>query len=303
MSSFLFHVDDLEARNNTSVTMFLATSALLYVAFNVSVWHVWMWTVTDLFLTNCSSTDLDLVYRFWSGTLSENVCRSYHNDCKQHHITLIWVLSAKSETPKSTNHQRYVLGNSAWRPRITASGVVCRSRTIPLLMVRLQAYNNRHQFSGSLCDLSCCIVRLSLNTIIYTSCALTKGELICKFQMSRRYVVASVLPRQADLTQIDKFVIQTLLVQFLVGGWSWIQYKLLYKQDMDWRKDVDFVMLCVCFFGWVHTFIFNITRTMMLYRMCLANFSQPIQMDSNIARYCTLQSTPHGLDVLEKPSS
>jgi len=65
------------------------------------------------------------------------------------------------------------------------------------------------------------------------------------------YVVASVLPRQADLTQIDKFVIQTLLVQFLVGGWSWIQYKLLYKQDMDWRRDVDFVMLCVCFFGYM----------------------------------------------------
>jgi hypothetical protein len=38
------------------------------------------------------------------------------------------------------------------------------------------------------------------------------------------YVVASVLPKTSYLTVIDRFVVQTLLIQFMIGVWSWIGF-------------------------------------------------------------------------------
>lgn len=39
------------------------------------------------------------------------------------------------------------------------------------------------------------------------------------------YVVASLLPKTSYLTAIDKFVVQTLCIQFGIGAWSWFAYK------------------------------------------------------------------------------
>ena len=48
------------------------------------------------------------------------------------------------------------------------------------------------------------------------------------------YVVASLLPKTSFLTDIDKFVVASLAIQFGIGVWSWFAYKML----VDFEDDV-----------------------------------------------------------------
>jgi len=56
------------------------------------------------------------------------------------------------------------------------------------------------------------------------------------------YVVASLLPKTSFLTDIDKFVVQTLCIQFIIGAWSWIQAKILGESanfDTGYQEEID----------------------------------------------------------------
>mmetsp|Transcript_42702 Transcript_42702/g.109304 ORF Transcript_42702/g.109304 Transcript_42702/m.109304 type:complete len:492 (-) Transcript_42702:1095-2570(-) len=65
------------------------------------------------------------------------------------------------------------------------------------------------------------------------------------------YVVASLLPKTSFLTDIDKFVVNSLVIQFGIGVWSWVQARLLANYEEDVQEEADNYVLMVTFVAYM----------------------------------------------------
>ena len=83
------------------------------------------------------------------------------------------------------------------------------------------------------------------------------------------FVVAALLPKTSYLTAIDRFVVQTLVIQFAIGVWSWLMFAVVrVRLDEGARDRADLVaffvlagayVLCVCAFFWRPLLAGNVT--------------------------------------------